>query len=77
VLCKKFGGKEIVEFLANFHPSTVVMDACNGAHYYMARQLTMLGHRITFFAPQVVKPFAEALRVFPDRSDIFSRCIDI
>jgi transposase len=59
LLRKKFGRKELVEFLANFQPATVVMEACAGAHY-MARQLTGLGHQVKLISPQFVKPFVKA-----------------
>src|SRR6478672_6222757 len=59
MLRKKFGRQELVEFLANFQPVTVVMEACAGAHY-MARQLTGLGHQVKLISPQFVKPFVKA-----------------
>jgi transposase len=59
VLRKKFGRKELVEFLANFQPTTVVMEACAGAHH-MARQLSGMGHQVKLISPQFVKPFVKA-----------------
>jgi transposase len=59
VLRKKFGRKELVEFLANFQPVTVVMEACAGAHH-MARQLSGLGHQVKLISPQFVRPFVKS-----------------
>jgi transposase len=59
VLSKKCGRKELVEFLANFQPVTVVMEACAGAHH-MARQLSGLGHQVKLISPQFVRPFVKS-----------------
>ena len=59
LLRKKFSRKQLIEFLANFHPCTVVMEACAGAHH-MARQLAGLGHEPKLISPQFVRPFVKS-----------------
>ena len=44
VFRKKMSRKQVVEFFATFHPCTVVMEACAGAHH-MARKLRNSGSR--------------------------------
>src|SRR5262249_55429115 len=58
-LRKKCNRKQLIEFLANFRPCTVVMEACAGAHH-MARQLASLGHQVKLISPQFVRPFVKA-----------------
>ena len=59
LLRKKFSRKQLIEFLANFHPCTVAMEACAGAHH-MARQLAGLGHEPKLISPQFVRPFVKS-----------------
>lgn len=59
LLRKKFGRKQLIEFLAKFHACTVVMEACAGAHY-MARQLASFGHEVKLISPQFVRPFVKS-----------------
>ena len=59
LLRKKFSRKQLIEFLANFHPCTVVMEACAGAHH-MARQLAGLRHEPKQISPQFVRPFVKS-----------------
>ena len=59
LLRKKFSRKQLIESLANFHPCTVVMEACAGAHH-MARQLAGLGHEPKLISPQFVRPFVKS-----------------
>ena len=59
LLRKKFSRKQLIEFLAKFHPCTVVMEACAGAHH-MARQLAGLGHEPKLISPQFVRPFVKS-----------------
>lgn len=59
LLRKKFSRKQLIEFLANFHPCTVVMEACAGAHF-MARQLAGFGHEAKLISPQFVRPFVKS-----------------
>lgn len=58
-LLRKFGSKQLIEFLATFHACTVVMEACAGAHY-MARQLASFGHEVKLISPQFVQPFVKS-----------------
>ncbi|MYM41046.1 IS110 family transposase [Duganella qianjiadongensis] len=59
LLRKKFSRKQLMEFLANFPPCTIVMEACAGAHH-MARQLAALGHEPKLISPQFVRPFVKS-----------------
>jgi transposase len=59
LLRKKFGRKQLTEFFATFHPCTVVMEACAGAHH-MARQLAGYGHDVKLISPQFVRPFVKS-----------------
>jgi transposase len=59
LLRKKFSRKQLIEFLANFHPCTVVMEACAGAHH-MARQLSGFAHEPKLISPQFVRPFVKS-----------------
>lgn len=59
VFRKKFSRKQLIEFLATFHPCTVVMEACAGAHH-MARHLTSFGHDVKLINPQFVRPFVKS-----------------
>jgi transposase len=59
LLRKKFGRKQLIEFLAKFHTCTVVMEACAGAHH-MARQLARYGHDVKLISPQFVRPFVKS-----------------
>lgn len=57
-LRKKFSRKQLIIFLGNFHPCTVVMEACAGAHR-MARKLSELGHQVKLISPLFVRPFVK------------------
>ena len=59
LLRKKFGRKQLIEFLARSHACTVVIEACAGAHY-MARQLIGHGHDVKLISPQFVRPFVKS-----------------
>lgn len=59
LLRRKFSRKQLIEFLANFPPCTVVMEACGGAHH-MARQLAGFGHEPKLISPQFVRPFVKS-----------------
>lgn len=59
LLRKKLSRKQLIEFLANFHSCTVVMEACAGAHW-MARQLIAVGHEVKLISPQFVRPFVKS-----------------
>ncbi len=43
LLHKKFTRNKLLEYLSVCEPTTVVMEACSGAHF-MARRITDLGH---------------------------------
>lgn len=59
LLRKKFSRSQLMEFLAKFHPCTIVMEACAGAHF-MARQLAAFGHEAKLISPQFVRPFVKS-----------------
>ena len=50
VFRKKCSRKQLITFLATFHPCTVVMEACAGAHH-MARHLMTFGHQVKLISP--------------------------
>lgn len=56
---KKFTRTKLFEFLANSPSTTVVMEACAGAHY-MARKISELGHTPKLISPQFVRPFVKS-----------------
>ncbi|WP_234498063.1 IS110 family transposase [Vibrio maritimus] len=56
---KKFTRTKLFEFLANTPPTTVVMEACAGAHF-MARKIQQLGHEAKLISPQFVRPFVKS-----------------
>lgn len=58
MLRKKWTRKQLDSFLATFHPSTIVMEACASAHH-MARYLVALGHTVKLISPQFVRPFVK------------------
>ncbi len=59
VFRKKFSRKQLLEFLATFHPCTVVMEACAGAHW-MARKIGAFGHIVKLISPHFVRPFVKS-----------------
>ncbi|MEQ2024347.1 IS110 family transposase [Xenorhabdus szentirmaii] len=59
LLHKKFTRTKLMEFLAGCSSTTVVMEACTGAHF-MARRITDLGHEAKLISPQFVRPFVKS-----------------
>lgn len=59
LLRKKFTRTKLIEFLAGCASSTVVMEACAGAHF-MARRIADLGHEAKLISPQFVRPFVKS-----------------
>ncbi|MGX8940047.1 IS110 family RNA-guided transposase [Symbiopectobacterium sp. Eva_TO] len=59
LLRKKFTRTKLIEFLATCTPTTVVMEACAGAHF-MARRISELGHEVKLISPQFVHPFVKS-----------------
>ncbi|EFN9723524.1 IS110 family transposase [Escherichia coli] len=59
LLRKKFTRAKLIEFLAGCASSTVVMEACAGAHF-MARRIADLGHEAKLISPQFVRPFVKS-----------------
>ena len=59
LLHKKFSRPQLIAFLATFHPWTIVMEACAGAHF-IARQLAGFGHEATLISPQFVRLFVKS-----------------
>lgn len=55
---KKFTRQKLNEFLATFPATTIVMEACGGAHF-MVRKLSELGHTPKLISPQFVRPFVK------------------
>lgn len=58
VFRRKLSRKQLVESFATFHPCTVAMEACAGAHY-LARKLIAMGHEAKLISPQHVRPFVK------------------
>lgn len=58
VFRKRLARDKLIEFMANFPASEVVMEACGGANYW-ARVFQGLGHEVKLIAPQYVKPFVK------------------
>lgn len=56
---KKFTRSKLFEFLATCQATTVVMEACGGAHF-MVRKLLELGHTPKLISPQFVRPFVKS-----------------
>lgn len=59
VFRKKFTRSKLFEFLATCQATTVVMEACGGAHF-MVRKLLELGHTPKLISPQFVRPFVKS-----------------
>ncbi|MCU6237391.1 IS110 family transposase [Morganella morganii] len=55
---KKFTRQKLYEFLATCPATTIVMEACGGAHF-MVRKLSELGHTPKLISPQFVRPFVK------------------
>lgn len=55
---KKFTRTKLYEFLATCPVTTIVMEACGGAHF-MVRKLSELGHTAKLISPQFVRPFVK------------------
>ena len=56
---KKFTRPKLFEFLATCPTTTIVMEACGGAHF-MVRKLLELGHMPKLISPQFVRPFVKS-----------------
>ncbi|OPJ90669.1 IS110 family transposase [Serratia marcescens] len=56
---KKFTRPKLFEFLATCPTTTIVMEACGGAHF-MVRKLLELGHTPKLISPQFVRPFVKS-----------------
>lgn len=59
LLRKKCSRPQLIQFLATFHPCTIVMEACAGSHH-MARHLAAFGHTVKLINPQFVRPFVKS-----------------
>ncbi|MEG5677644.1 IS110 family transposase [Enterobacter hormaechei] len=55
---KKLTRQKLYEFLAKCPATTIVMEACGGAHF-MVRKLSELGHTPKLISPQFVRPFVK------------------
>lgn len=56
---KKCSRPQMMRFLANHPPCTVVMEACAGSHC-LAREIKAMGHEAKLISPQFVKPFVKS-----------------
>ncbi len=59
LLRKKFTRNKLMEYLTGCPSTTVVMEACAGAHF-MARRVIDLGHEAKLISPQFVRPFVKS-----------------
>lgn len=59
VFRKKLSRVKLFEFFSNLPVCTVVMEACNGAHY-LARKLESQGYQVKLISPQFVRPFVKS-----------------
>lgn len=66
VLSKRMTRAKLIEFMANFPPSIVGIEACGGAHYW-ARYFKQHGHEVRMMSPQFVKPYVKSNK--NDRND--------
>ncbi|EKO1957997.1 IS110 family transposase [Salmonella enterica] len=55
---KKFTRQKLYEFLVTCPATTIVMEACGGAHF-MVRKLSELGHTPKLISPQFFRPFVK------------------
>lgn len=58
VFRKKRSRQQLFMLLGNTSCSTVVMEACAGAHW-MSRRIEALGHQAKLISPQFVRPFVQ------------------
>ena len=66
VLRKKLKRSELIKFIANLEPCTIVMETCGGSHYW-AREFQKFEHEVKLISPQYVKPFVHGNK--NDRND--------
>lgn len=59
LLRKKFSRTQLINFLSACQATTVVMEACCGAHF-MARRIADLGHEAKLISAQFVRPFVKS-----------------
>lgn len=57
-LTKKLQRGELLQYIAQLRPCTIIMEACGGANYWL-RQFKKLGHQVKLISPQYVKPFVK------------------
>ncbi len=58
ILQKRLTRGKLAEFMLNFPPCLVGMEACGGAHYW-ARKFISFGHEVRLMNPQYVKPYVK------------------
>ena len=66
VLKKKLRRAQLMEYIVQLAPCTIVMEACGGSHYW-AREFKKAGHQVKLISPQYVKPFVRGNK--NDRND--------
>lgn len=65
---KRVKRNKLAAYVARQEPSTVVMEACAGAHYW-GRCFRELGHEAKLIAPQFVKPYRKGQKNDPNDAD--------
>jgi transposase len=66
VIRKRLSRAKLMEFVANFPPAIISIEACGGAHYW-ARYFKQYGHEVRMMSPQFVKPYVKSNK--SDRND--------
>lgn len=56
LVSKEIRRHKLIDTMAQYPQSDIVMEACGGAHYW-SRTFKKLGHRVSLISPQHVKPF--------------------
>lgn len=54
----KLRRSEVLQHLAQLHPTVIALEACGSAQYW-AREISKLGHEVKLIAPQFVRPFVK------------------
>lgn len=68
-LNKKLKRNELLDFMRQQLPTTVVMEACYSSHYW-GREITKLGHEVQLIPAQHVTPFVRGNK--NDHNDAFA-----
>ncbi len=59
ILKKRLRRAKLVQFISNFPPCTIAIEACGASHHW-ARTFSKLGHEVKLLSAQHVKPFVKS-----------------